>query len=90
MAVWHIVVKNDLAEIATVNAKFGEFAEEHDLPAAMGQKMSIAFDDLLNNVISYAFPDEGEHEIDIRTELAGERLTVTISDDGIPFNPLGI
>ncbi len=50
----------------------------------------LAFDDLLNNVISYAFRDEDEHEIDIRAELAGNRLTVTISDDGIPFNPLGI
>jgi anti-sigma regulatory factor (Ser/Thr protein kinase) len=52
--------------------------------------MGLAFDDLLNNVISYAFRDEDEHEIDIRAELAGKRLTVTISDDGIPFNPLGI
>jgi len=39
-------------------------------------------------VISYAFPDDEAHEIEIKTELATNRLTVTISDDGIPFNPL--
>jgi len=90
MAVLHITINNDLNQIATVIAKFGEFATEHELPPAMTQKMSIAFDDLLNNVVSYAFPDEGEHEIEIRAGLVRAQLTVTISDDGIPFNPLSI
>jgi ammonium transporter len=82
--------KNDLSEIATINATFGGFAGEHNLPVKIRRRMGIAFDDLLNNIISYAFRDEDEHEIDIRAELAGGRLTVTISDDGIPFNPLVI
>ncbi len=89
-AILHMVVKNDLAEIASVNAKFEKFAEEHSLPAVMSQKISVAFDELLSNTISYAFRDDAEHEIAVKTELAGNRLTVTISDDGVPFNPLGI
>jgi sigma-B regulation protein RsbU (phosphoserine phosphatase) len=89
-AVFQMSAKNDLSEIANVNAAFGEFAKEHNLPIKIRRRMGLAFDDLLNNVISYAFRDEDEHEIDIRAELAGNRLTVTISDDGIPFNPLGI
>ncbi|MEE8606413.1 MAG: SpoIIE family protein phosphatase, partial [Nitrospiraceae bacterium] len=88
-AVLHMVVKNDLAEIAKVTAKFEKFAEEHSLPAVMSQKISVAFDELLSNTISYAFRDDAEHEIAVKTELAGNRLTVTISDDGVPFNPLG-
>jgi sigma-B regulation protein RsbU (phosphoserine phosphatase) len=88
-AVLHMVVKNDLSEIANVNARFEKFAKEHSLPAAVGQKMGVVFDELLNNTISYAFRDDVEHEIDIRAERTGNRLTVTISDDGIPFNPLG-
>jgi Amt family ammonium transporter len=89
-AVLQMSVKNDLSEIATINATFGEFAKEHNLPTKIRRRMSVAFDDLLNNVISYAFQDEDEHEVEIRAELTGDRLTVTISDDGIPFNPLGI
>ncbi|MFB3046116.1 MAG: ammonium transporter [Acidiferrobacterales bacterium] len=89
-AILHMVVKNDLAEIANVNAKFEKFAKEHNLPGVVGQKMGVIFDELLNNTISYAFRDDAEHEIDIRAERAGNRLTITISDDGIPFNPLGI
>jgi ammonium transporter len=89
-AVLQMSAKNDLSEIATINATFEEFAKEHNLPAKIRRRMAIAFDDLLNNVISYAFRDEDEHEVEIRAELTGNRLTVTISDDGIPFNPLGI
>ncbi len=89
IAVFHIMARNDLREIAKVNQEFQKFAEEHGIPVDVGRRISILFDDLLSNVISYAFPDEEAHEIEIRTELATKRLTVTISDDGIPFNPLG-
>ncbi len=51
-------------------------------------KFCLIFDELLSNVISYAFPDEGDHEISAHIEFVAERLTVTISDDGLPFNPL--
>ena len=43
----------------------------------------------VSSTASYAFPDGEAHDIEIRTELAADRLVVTISDDGIPFNPLG-
>jgi sigma-B regulation protein RsbU (phosphoserine phosphatase) len=88
IAVFHIMARNDLREIGRVNREFQKFAEEHGIPVEVGRKISILFDDLLSNVISYAFPDDAAHEIEITTELATSRLTVTISDDGIPFNPL--
>ncbi len=54
---------------------------------AIVQKSNIAFDELLNNIISYGYDDEEIHEIDIEIDLKGERLIITITDDGIPFNP---
>ncbi len=42
----------------------------------------------MNNVITYAYRDEDDHEISARVELVADRLTVTIADDGVPFNPL--
>jgi len=89
-AALHMVIKNELSEIENVNARFEKFARDNNLAAVIGQKMGIAFDDLLNNVISYAFRDDGRHEVDIKAELVGGRLTITISDDGVPFNPLGV
>jgi sigma-B regulation protein RsbU (phosphoserine phosphatase) len=47
------------------------------------------FDELLSNIISYAYQDDLEHDIEIKWELSGDRLTMMITDDGIPFNPFG-
>jgi sigma-B regulation protein RsbU (phosphoserine phosphatase) len=85
-----IAIKNHLPEIATVNEKFEEFAEEFGVPLPIVMKFSLMFDDLLNNVISYAYKDDRDHEIEVRMELAGGRLIVTIADDGVPFNPLSV
>jgi anti-sigma regulatory factor (Ser/Thr protein kinase) len=46
------------------------------------------FDELINNVISYAYDDGAAHDIGVRVELTGDRLAITIVDDGVPFNPL--
>jgi anti-sigma regulatory factor (Ser/Thr protein kinase) len=48
------------------------------------------FDELLNNIISYAFDDDGEHAIDIRVVIEETRITLTITDDGIPFDPFSL
>ena len=85
-----ITIKNRMPEIAAVNQTFEAFAEEFDVPRPIVMKFNLMFDDVLNNVISYAHHDDSEHDIEIRMELAGDRLIVTITDDGVPFNPLSV
>jgi sigma-B regulation protein RsbU (phosphoserine phosphatase) len=82
-----IKIHNDLTEIDRVNQEFGAFIEQWEIPAALGYKFSVAFDELLNNTISYAYQDDNEHQIDIRVDFSGDRLVVTIEDDGMPYNP---
>jgi len=88
MAEQLIVIKNKFPEMIAVSEKFDSFAEECDIPQSVALKFNVILDELLNNVISYAYTDDDEHEIEIRMERVGKRLTVIISDDGLPFNPL--
>ena len=44
-------------------------------------------DELLNNIVNYAFMDEEEHMIDLIFVLTDNRLVITLHDDGVPFNP---
>ena len=37
-----------------------------------------------------AFQDDKEHEIEINIDLKKDCLAISLSDDGIPFNPLTI
>lgn len=84
-----IDITNDHAQMAVVEEQFETFCEQHALSASLRQKISIVLDELLNNVISYAYPDGEEHIIEIRIAISGKRLVVTITDDGVPFNPFG-
>jgi len=83
----HLVAATKLAEIERINTEFKQFADERGLAAGVSQKVSIVFDDLLNNIISYGFSDDEEHEIEIDVAYSPDKLVITITDDGIPFNP---
>jgi sigma-B regulation protein RsbU (phosphoserine phosphatase) len=88
-AALELSIDNRLEEIDRLNGQFNEFAEQHAVPAAVRRSANLVFDELLNNIISYAYYDDREHTIDIRIELARGRLAITITDDGKPFNPFG-
>jgi len=80
-------IKNQIAELARVEEQFEAFCTQYQIPDPARQKVSIVLDELLNNVVNYAFTDENEHLIDVNFVLTGNRLVITIHDDGVPFNP---
>ncbi len=87
---FELKISNDLGEIDTVKKQFTDFSEEVNIPTSVRRKFNLIFDELLNNVISYAFHDGEAHDIFIYLEMAGERLILTIVDDGMPFNPFAM
>jgi sigma-B regulation protein RsbU (phosphoserine phosphatase) len=84
-----LTVSNHVSENARVKEHFDTFAEHYNIPKQVRLKMHVVFDELLTNIISYAYPDDKEHDIGIKVELSADRLKVSMVDDGIPFNPLG-
>ena len=82
-----ITIKNRLEDMGIVEAQFSEFAADNDLSDPVRQSMSVVLDEMLNNVISYAYQGEKEKEIEVNFELSGNRLVLTIKDSGVPFNP---
>ncbi|MEK6256881.1 MAG: ammonium transporter, partial [Chloroflexota bacterium] len=83
-------MKNNLKAIADVEEKFERFSKKHQISNSDRQKVSIVLDELLNNIVTYAFKDEAEHIVDIELIYTGNRLVIKISDEGIPFNPFEI
>ncbi len=63
-------LKNQLTEIDRFKESFNSFSEENEIPTPIRRELNMVFDELLNNVISYAYPDDGEHEIEVRVEVA--------------------
>lgn len=80
-------IKNNLPAVASVINSFSEFTNQCDIPMALAMQVNLVFDELLNNIISYAYPDHDIREIEIHVEYSNERLLISIKDDGLPFNP---
>ena len=85
-----LTVPNHLSETSSVKEHFDTFSEHYGIPKQVRLKMHVVFDELLTNIISYAYQDKEEHDIGIKVELSTDRLKVSMVDDGIPFNPLGL
>ncbi|MHC4822987.1 MAG: ATP-binding SpoIIE family protein phosphatase [Planctomycetota bacterium] len=90
MGVLEFRIASRLEEIAVVLERFQEFAADNGVEDKVRRTTAMAFDELLNNVISYAFvdgPDDAEHSIGVRFDLTPTRLVLTVEDEGVPFNP---
>lgn len=77
--------------VARVNSTFAGFADAHALPAAVRRSLNVVLDELLTNTVSYGLADRtgGGGMVTIDVKLHPDRLTVTLTDNGRPFNPFG-
>ena len=53
-------------------------------------KIDLVLTELVANIISYAYPNHIESEIEIRCHFLQDSISIDIADSGIPFNPLTI
>ncbi len=75
--------------VGEVNAAFAEFAEAHALPPAVRRSLNIALDELLANALSHGRVGLDPASVTVEVELDQDHVTVTLTDDGTPFDPFG-
>jgi anti-sigma regulatory factor (Ser/Thr protein kinase) len=83
-------IANDISEIARVAALVESFAAHHNFPNSVVVALNVSLDEILNNIISYAYEDAGHHDIVVRLELRDGTIEVVVEDDGKRFNPLAV
>lgn len=55
-------------------------------PGADTGMLEMALEELLVNVVNYAYPD-ADGEIEVATETRGDAVDIAISDNGIAYDP---
>jgi sigma-B regulation protein RsbU (phosphoserine phosphatase) len=89
--VFRQTMPNQLMAIPILQTAFEQYVAQWDGAKPLIPTLNMALDDLLNNVVQYAFPnDPTEHHIEVEGEVRDEWVILTIADDGIPFNPLTV
>jgi serine/threonine-protein kinase RsbW len=85
-----IAIKNRLSELERVGHAVEKFGQHLGLPANVIFELTLAVDEVVTNIISYAYDDPGEHDIVVRLKEQSGDIIVEIEDDGRPFNPLTV
>lgn len=81
-------LKNDLTEIARASAAVEELGERHHATPDAIYAINLALEEVLTNTISYGYDDGAAHEIVVDFNLRENELTVTLTDEARPFDPL--
>ena len=82
-----LAIKNEISELKDLYAKVGVFLDSYSTPYRSGYTVNLALEELVVNVIRYAFMDLDEHLIDISLSIVDQQLILVIEDDGRPFDP---
>lgn len=83
-------LENRLDEIQRVDTAIEEFTEQLDLPFSVVFQIRLVVEELFTNIVSYAYDDDGLHEIFVTVAYENDRLELTLVDDGMEFNPLTV
>lgn len=83
-------LKGRLEEVGETVGDLRRWARAEGLPDAVARKLSIAADELLNNIVSYGIEAPGAHDIRMEVEVRADTVRLELSDDGMPFDPLSL
>ena len=86
-SVLRISLLNNVDELCRLTSAIDQFGKEQGLSKEDVFRLNLVLEEIVTNVISYAFDDDLAHEIEVTVE-SGEELVVTVEDDGIAFDPL--
>ena len=81
-------VRNDLADIDAANELLDAFGAHHTLSDKSILQLKVVLDEILSNVVKYAWPEGGAHEAELRLNLRGDYVEIIVRDDGRPFDPV--
>ena len=83
-----LVIRNQLSALREMSSWLDATIRRLEMPERLLFAFDLCANEAVANIISYAYPEDGAHEIVLRLVPVQGALCLEIEDDGIPFNPL--
>ena len=83
-----VILANRTKEISRLSQFLEQFGADHHLSTDEILDINLVLDEVVINVIKYAYEDDREHPIEVRLSRDGDLVTIQVEDGGRPFNPL--
>ena len=80
-------LKNQVGELERVNRFIEEIGNELGLSMELRMNMNLVMEEMVSNVIFYAYPKDVEGDIELEAEYDGNELCFVLSDSGKEFDP---
>lgn len=89
MDIRHVLtLSNRLDELPRLAEFVEAFGAASGLAPADVYKLNLVLDELVTNIVSYAYRDDGAHAVEVCLAVTGDRLCAVLSDEGVAFDPL--
>ncbi|CAN5867040.1 hypothetical protein BH18ACI5_BH18ACI5_01230 [soil metagenome] len=85
-----LTIANRLDELEVVAAQIDAFCAVQRISSDIAYAFNLALDEVLTNMISYAYIGSREHEIKVRLRREPGLVVAEVEDDGRPFSPLDV
>ncbi len=82
-----IEIKNQVDELARVARFVEEIGEELQLSMELQMNLNLVMEEMVSNIIFYAYPEGTEATIELAAESNDRELTFVLSDQGREFDP---
>lgn len=77
-----------LPEITRLAGLVEDFGTQHGLPSSVVFDLNLSLEEVLANVISYAYDDPHQRSVEVRLKVGRSQVWAEIEDEGREFNPL--
>ena len=85
-----MTITNQLSEITKLNAFVVSSADALHIETDLANKLKLAVEEAVVNIIDYAYPSGTEGNIEIQIEADANRLRFIITDTGSEFDPTSV
>ena len=82
-----LIIKNEVAELEHLVILIDEVTEELQLDPEIGMSLNLALEEVVSNVILYAYPEGTNGTVQIVANSDGQVLVFTITDQGKAVDP---
>lgn len=82
-----IQIKNQVSELEQVATFVEEIGEELGLSMELQMNLNLVMEEMVSNIIFYAYPEGTDATIEVMAESDGKELTFVLSDQGREFDP---
>ena len=79
---------NNTDEMVRLARAVDQFGQAEQWSEQMSYHIKLALEEVVMNVISYAYDDDATHEFEVRLCSNSEGVVIDVIDDGGPFDPL--